>query len=331
MEALIETNNRFNIITSDKMTAIDKINDSLYWGATEYFKKNDFTWIEVPIMTKITGACENVDTLYELEHFGKTAYLAQTGQLYLEGKIPTHKKVWTTILSSRAESKVDSRHLNQFTLVEFEHSGNFESLLENIEGVIQSMVKNVIEKNKEELKKLGRDVEELKKYLTPFKRMTYTNAISLLSKNGFDISWEDDLKHEHEMKLIELNNNLPLFITHFPTNIKFFNMRQNRSDDSIVNSADLLMPHAGESVGAAEREDDYEILRERLKKSQMFKILSKRGATEKEFEDYLNLVKKHKILHSGCGIGFNRISQSVLGSKDIRVSTNYPINASTLY
>jgi len=193
------------------------------------------------------------------------------------------------------------------------------------------MIKNAITHSTDELKMLGRDVEELKRYLTPFKRITYSKAISLLDKNGFDIKWGDDFKHKHEMKLIELHGNTPLFITHFPTEIKFFNMRQNRTDSTIVNSADLIMPHAGESVGAAEREDDHKILKERLLKSQMFKILSKRGVTVKEFEGYLDLVKKHRILHSGCGIGFNRISQSVLGVKDIRISTNYPINAETLY
>ncbi|MBI4983592.1 hypothetical protein HZC32_03025, partial [Candidatus Woesearchaeota archaeon] len=89
---LTQTEGRFGLINSETMSLIDNINDSLYVGALEYFIKNSFRWVEVPTITKITGACENVDTLYCLNHFGTEAYLAQTGQLYLEAKIPSHKK-----------------------------------------------------------------------------------------------------------------------------------------------------------------------------------------------------------------------------------------------
>lgn len=331
MNKLANTNNRFELITCDDMVKIDKINDALYWGAMQYLHKNGFTWIEVPTMTKVTGACENVDTLYSFDHFGKTAYLAQTGQLYLEAKIPTHKKVWTTINSSRAEQGVDSRHLNQFMLLEFEHQGTLEDLLKNIEGVVKSMVENSLDLCHDEFKSLGRNIDELRSYTKPFKRITYEDAIKLLQKNGFKIEFGDDFKHEHELKIVNLLGGKPTFVTHFPQEIKFFNMRLNRSNRDVVNSCDLLMPYSGESVGSAEREDDYTILEKRLKESQMFNILKKKGVTIDAFREYLNLIKNHNILHSGCGIGFNRITQSVLGVKDIRITTNYPINAETLY
>ncbi|MGC9005503.1 MAG: amino acid--tRNA ligase-related protein [Candidatus Micrarchaeia archaeon] len=139
LEQLVETKNRFEVINSEEMACIDRINSTLYAGAVEYFIRNGFCWIEVPTLTKITGACENVSTLYAVDHFGVEAYLAQTGQLYLEAKIPLHKKLWTTIVSSRAEQEVDGRHLNQFTLLEFEHAGDFESLLFHIEELVKSM------------------------------------------------------------------------------------------------------------------------------------------------------------------------------------------------
>lgn len=330
LEQLVKTENRFEIINSNEMYVVDRINSSLYTGAMEYLVKNGFCWVEVPTITKITGACENVDTLYCLDHFGVEAYLAQTGQLYLEAKIPSHKKVWTAITSSRAEQQVDGRHLNQFTLLEFEHAGNLEMLLENIEGMVKSMVKKAIDDSSTELELIGVDSGKLSPYIQKFNRITYTKAIGML-ETVFDIKWGDDLKSQHELFLLDALGGKPLFITHYPKEIKFFNMRVNDDDDTIVNSADLIMPFSGESVGSAERENDYERLVERLLNSPMFRILKSKGKTIDDFGDYLSMVKKNPILHSGCGIGFNRISQSVLQAKDIRVSTNYPINSQNLY
>ena len=330
LQALTETKKRFSVINSKAMAGIDKINSNLYLGAIEYLTTNCFCWVEVPTLTKITGACENVDTLYNVDHFGTEAYLAQTGQLYLEAKIPSHKKVWTIITSSRAESVVDERHLNQFTLIEFEHLGDLNLLLAHIQGTIQNMVKRVLKKNREELSFLGVENEHVQKYLEPFTRITYTHAITLL-QTTFPVQWGDDLKAQHELFLVEALGNKPLFITHYPKAIKFFNMRQNEENSDVVNSADLILPYSGESTGSAERENNYEHLQERLITSPMYHILQVRGKNLEDFEDYLQLVKQNPQLHSGCGIGFNRVSQSILQMPDIRMATNYPLNAESLY
>ncbi|VVB68158.1 Asparagine--tRNA ligase [Candidatus Norongarragalina meridionalis] len=331
LEMLKSTEGRFQKINGDEFVAIDRVNDALYWGALEYFHENGFTWMDVPTITRITGACENVDTLYSVEHFGRQAYLAQTGQLYLEAKIPRHSRVWTVITSSRAEASADERHLNQFQLLEFEHQGDFESMLANVEGTVKAMLRNALKNARPELEFLGRDVAELETYLSPFNRITYTDAVKLLSDTHFQIAWGDDLKRQHELFLVQALGGKPLFITHFPTAIKFFNMRQNRDNPLVVNSADLIMPYSGEAVGSAERENDYDILYKRLLESPMYRILSNRGVSIEEFGDYLAMVKQNPILHSGCGIGFSRISQSAMGLEDIRQCTSYPLNAETLY
>lgn len=328
-----EHDKRFAAITTSEAKAVDKINDALMWGAMNYLRKEGFTWVGLPEITKITGACENVDTLYKLDHFGQEAYLAQTGQLYLEAKVPLLEKVWTTIVSSRAESDVDTRHLNQFHLLELEHQGNLEQLLGYIEGTIKSMFCETITKTPHILDMLGRYSQIQQWTEQDFGKMTYTQGIEILqkSKRFNNVEWGIDLNSTMEKYLVEENGHKPLFITHYPTAIKFFNMKQNETDPSIVNSTDLILPYAGESVGAAERENNYDTLLTRLATSSMFQILSSRGKTLAEFGDYLEIVRNHPVLHSGCGIGFNRVTQSVLGVADIKIGTPFPIQKGHLY
>ncbi len=331
LEAFCKTEGRFGIINSEEAGVIDGINDALLWGAMDYLRKEGFTWVEVPIMTKITGACENVDTLYAVDHFGQEAYLAQTGQLYLEAKIPLHNKLWTIITSSRAEDQADERHLNQFQLIELEHAGRLGDVLGHIEGTVKAMMRSALRERGNDLEELGRYEEMVGWVEEKFGCISYREAVDVLDGSAHAIRFGDDFSSEHEQYLVQEMGRKPLFITHFPKAIKFFNMRENRNDPQIVNSADLVMPYSGESAGAAEREDDHDRLVTRLKESPMFRVLQTRGKTLDDFADYLEMVKKNPVLHSGCGIGFNRISQSVLGSKDIQTSTNYPIQCNVLY
>jgi asparaginyl-tRNA synthetase len=141
----------------------------------------------------------------------------------------------------------------------------------------------------------------------------------------------DDLKSKHEKILAEKLGKKPLFITHFPVEIKFFNMKTNRKNSKVVNSTDLILPGSGEAVGAAEREYEYQVLLEKLEKSMMLKQLEKRGGSIKDFEWYLNFYKKYgKTLHAGFGMGLNRVTQFVLGWDDIRASTVFPLNRASL-
>lgn len=322
---------RFGQLNTERALAIDRVNDAALWGARSYFRENGFVWIDVPTITNITGACENVDTLYPLEHFGMEAFLAQTGQLYLETKIPGHEQVWTIIQSNRAESRADARHLNQFQLVEFEEKGDFTWLLARIEAVIQSMFKSALTQT-EAFKLLEREPSELHKWASePFQQVTYTEAIKLLKGTPLAKAWGDDLGHEEEQFIVRALGWKPVFITHYPTEIKFFNMRCNPEDSRVVNSADLLLPYSGESVGSAERENEYERLVDRLKQSQMFKVLSQRGKTLADFQHYLDFIRENPVLHSGCGIGFARVCQCILGLDDIREATPYPLTSETLY
>ncbi len=325
-ETILETRNE-----EARKAMIARIESAISRGAEDYFRRNGFVRIEsVPHMVNITGACENVNTLYSLDYHGKEAFLTQTGQTALELLMPYIDRVCCTIHSFRAEEAVDNRHLTEFPLVELEfkygeYQNGFEMLLHHIEATISAMVANALNEERETLQQLGVDIGRLESIRRPFQRVSYDEAVKLLK-----IPWGSDLKADHEAWLVKKFGDQPLFVTRYPESIKFFNMQRNKQNPLLVNSTDLLLPFAGESVGAAVREHDYGLLVEKLRHSQMFKILKAKGKTLEDFKSYLNAVKNQPTPHAGCGIGLPRVTQFVLGSSDIRESTAYPMNKDSL-
>lgn len=325
--ALAENRDRVRLFKTRELQAIVRVEAAVLKGLRNYFEREGFVEIVVPHITKATGACENISTLFELNYFGRRAYLSQTGQLFLEIMSPIFGKVWCTIHSFRAEPEVDDRHLTEFTLMEIEFLGNLDQLMRYEEEAIYSAVKEV-SKLDEDIKVLGVDEERLKMFRPPYKRITYSEAIETLKE--FNLKFGDDLKSIHEKKLAEIYG--PVFITHYPKEIKFFNMRENDEDPRIVNSVDLILPLSGEAAGGAEREFRYEKLIKRLRESTMLKMLMERGGSEEDFDWYLEFWREHEgTLHSGCGIGVSRVVQSIIGSSDIRAATAFPMNRNNLF
>ncbi len=328
LEKLSLTDNRYELFSTPEMQALTRIEASLLRGARKYFDANNFTEIVVPHLTRATGACENIATMFTVDHFGENVYLAQTGQLYLEVLTPFLKKVWCIGPSFRAEPSVDERHLTEFTLIELEFEGNLAELMHQIENLIHSTIQETIATRETDLDFLGVDKDRIN-IKPPFKKVRYTDAVDLLQ--SFGVKWGDDLKSTHEKALVETFGNEPLFITHYPKAIKFFNMKQNAYNSSIVNSTDLILPFSGEAVGAAEREYEYEPLLRRLEESTMLRQLIEKGGTIHDFDWYLEFYRNYGgTPHAGCGIGLNRVTQYVLGSSDIRASTAFPMNKQTL-
>jgi len=198
----------------------------------------------------------------------------------------------------------------------------------HIESMVCSMVQRVLEERREELTLLNVDRRRLLDVKPPFKKITYISAVKDLADHG--VKWGDDLKSHHENFLVKIHGDKPLFITHYPKEIKFFNMKTNSENPSIVNSTDLILPFSGEAVGAAEREFDYRALYEKLESSTMLKQLVERGGSIEDFNWYLEFYKKHGVPHAGCGIGLNRVTQFVLGIDDIRATTVFPLNRDSL-
>lgn len=311
-----------------KRMGLIRVWDAMLRGARAYVESEGFVAVHnMPHLVGITGACENIDTLFKTDFFGKQAYLTQTGQLYLELITPHLERVYCEIQSFRAEPSVDDRHLCQFTLFEIEHQGNLNDLIGHISGIVRGMINRVVEECADVLALFGRNPEELRDL--QFGCMTYEQAIHFLRPEFPDLQFGDDLKAHHERVLADKLG--PMFLTHFPLPIKFFNMRQNEMDPRVVNSTDLILPLAGESAGAAEREHVYDRLEYRLKTSPMYKRLIELGGSDEDFAWYLDAHKGKDIpLHSGAGIGCARVAQFILGTPDIRDAVPFVINRENL-
>lgn len=318
-----------------------KINEDLNTGAREDYEKLGLTYVDVPEIVGITGACENIDTLFKMQNrLDIPLFFTQTGQLALEQSLKSFHGVWTVIHSGRDEEEEDFRHLRQFRLTEeefdctlekmtrskYDENKMFEALLKHVQMSVQSMIKKVLKNNKNILRgTYKRDTDILEVAVEKnFYRIRYEEAVRLLNKNGFpDIHFGDDLNSEHEAKIVSLLNKkdeeLPVFITHYPKEIKFFNMKVSTDDTRVVLSADLIFPYAGEGTGSAVREHDFKKLNDRLITSTMFKLHVQRGGKYGDFGWYLDIIKNKKSNpHAGYGIGNERVLQFIFAERDIR-------------
>ncbi len=324
--AVAEANPIENVLA--KRAALIRIWDAMFRGARRYVERNGFIGVHnLPEIVGVTGACENVDTLFKVDFFGEKAYLAQSDQLYLELITPFLGKVYAEIQSFRMEPDADDRHLCQFALFEIEHLGDLNELIANIGGIVKSAVNEVVNDCVNDLAAYGRNPLDLVNL--EFGRITYSEAIKILADDYPDLSWGDDLTSVHEARLTEILG--PVFVTHYPLPIKFFNMMQNSDDPRVVNSTDLLLPFSGESAGAAEREVEHDRIENRLKSSEMYRRLISLGSTDEDFAWYLDAHKGREVpLHSGAGIGMARVAQFILGVDDIREAVPYLINRENL-
>lgn len=324
----------------DHLKNLVEISASSNKGIQSHFEKLKHQYVDVPAIVGITGACENVDTLFKIgNRLGIPLFFTQTGQLVLEQALQRFTGVWTVIYSGRDEEREDSRHLRQFRLTEEEFSWNtvdknkkynadsmFEHLLDHIQKVTKAALMEIVKNNSTILSKIyKRDLNELQIAIKKdFQRITYSTTVELLQKNGFPhLTWGDDLKANHEQKIVDLLSDktpLPIFITHYPKEIKFFNMKVSQKDPRVVHSADLILPISGESAGSAVREENGQKLKERLLTSNMFRLHQERGGSYDDFAWYIeDIISAGKTQpQAGYGLGNERLMQYVVGTTDIR-------------
>src|SRR5688572_9221106 len=320
-----------NDLQSLERLELVKVWDKMFKGARGAVERRGFIGVHnMPELVGITGACENVDTLFKVDYFGKQAYLAQSDQLYLELLTPHLDRVYAEIQSFRMEEAADDRHLCQFSLFEIEMQGNLDDLIETAEDIVQSACNSVLNRHANGMSRAWyAHAQKHRLDDIRFNRITYTDAVEVLQGAFPWLKWGDDLKANHEKKLTDLFG--PVFVTHYPKPIKFFNMKENAENPEVVNSCDLLLPFAGESMGAAERETEHDRIEARLKESDMYARLIELGGKDEDFEWYLNAHKGKDIpLHSGAGIGMARLAQFILGKNDIRECVPFLINSENL-
>ena len=318
-----------------------RINASLNRGARVSYEQTGLTYVDVPEIVGITGACENVDTLFKVgNRWDIPLFFTQTGQLSLEQALQSFPGVYTVIHSGRDEELEDERHLRQFRLTEEEFDSTrlkmtrknydeermFNELLKHIQKAVQGMVREVLKTNKAVLRNTyHRDITKLETVVNSnFLKINYEEAVKLLNKHGFNkLKFGDDLKAEHEQMVVKLLNKsgqeLPVFIMRYPKEIKFFNMKVSQKDPRVVLSADLILPYSGESTGSAVREHDFNKLNQRLMTSTMYRLHLARGGTYADFGWYLKIIKSQSTNpHAGYGIGNERVLQYIFAERDIR-------------
>ena len=206
--------------------------------------------------------------------------------------------------------------------------------LKNIEGFVYSIVQDITKLPKEKQKCLGfveSEIFRLLRVKPVFPKITYKDAIEKLG-----LKWGDDINSKKEAELVEMHDNHPLFITHYPDPLwdhgeeieveKFFNMLPDKKNPGLVLSADLILPIAGEAVGSAARVDNPEVLISRLTNSKMYKRLLDMGGNIDDFEWYIKRSKEKMVPHAGCGFGISRILKWIRGTDDIKKSVTFASN-----
>ena len=287
----------------------------------DFYYDRGFTRIDTPILTGAIG--EHAGTLFETDYFGEPAYLAQTGQLYVEAACPAFRKVYCFGPTFRAEKSKTRRHLTEFWMVEPEVA--FADSDENMrlqEEFVAYLVERTLENCAEELEVLERDTAPLEAVTPPFPRMSYTEAVASLQEGGSDIEWGQDLGAPDEAVLMK-GRDQPLFVYNYPRQAKAFYMKENPEDPRTVLCDDLLAPEGyGEIIGGSQREDDLDRLRTRIQEENL---------PEEAYAWYLDLRRYGSFVHSGFGLGLERTVAWITGRHHIREFIPFPRLMNRLY
>lgn len=219
-----------------RQRAILAIRAEIIRAVQEFLNNNGFALVDPPILTPTSA--EGTTSLFHTKYFDEDAYLSQSGQLYMEAAAMALGKVYSFGPTFRAEKSKTRRHLIEFWMIEpemafFDHEDNLELQEEFVSHIVQSVLKNC----RIELETIERDISRLEKVSAPFPRITYDEAIQILQNEGHDIKWGDDFGAPHETALAEKFEK-PLFITHYPTELKAFYMKPDPSRPDVVLCAD---------------------------------------------------------------------------------------------
>jgi asparaginyl-tRNA synthetase len=314
--------NRHLWLRSSRQLAILRIRSELVRLLRLYFHENGYVLIDTPILTGSIG--ENAGTLFETTYFDiGSAYLAQTGQLYLEAATSAFKKVFCLGPTFRAEKSKTRRHLSEFWMLEAEVAFyDSEKNMDLQEDMIHFVVSRIVEECDRELLYLNRALEPLRRAVPPFPRISYDEAIAILKERGFRIEWGEDIGGDEETALSE-SFEKPVFIYNYPKGIKAFYMKPNADDPRTVLNDDLIAPEGyGEIIGGSQRNDDYHSLLHRIKEE---------GFNPDSYRWYLDIRRYGSVPHSGFGLGIERLLAWICNIPHVREAIPFPRLINRLY
>jgi asparaginyl-tRNA synthetase len=281
----------------------------------DFFDSRGFVLIDTPILTGAIG--ESAGTLFETEYFdlGK-AYLAQTGQLYVEAAAAAFGDVYCFGPTFRAEKSKTRRHLTEFWMLEPEMAWcDWEQNMDLQEVLVTHLVQGIVREHREDLEALERDLTRLETIRPPFPRISYDEAVERVRAAGSAIEWGDDLGAEDETRLASVEDR-PLFIYKYPRAVKAFYMKEDPARPEVVLCNDLLAPEGyGEIIGGSQRIDDYGELERRIEQE---------GLPREAYEWYLDLRRYGSFPHSGFGLGLERTVVWICGLPHVRETIPFP-------
>ena len=348
-------------VRTNTFSAVMRVRSKLSFAVHKYFQDNGFNYVNTPIVTgsdaegagemfRVTSFEDNKAPVtedgkidYTKDFFGKETNLTVSGQLEAEAYAMALGKVYTFGPTFRAENSNTTRHLAEFWMIEPEVAfmdldGNMDLAEDFIKSVLTYVLEHCKEdlaflderfmqeeKTKPQLQRSEMSLLEKLKFVADnnFKRVSYTEAIDILrnckpnKKKKFQYpinDWGADLQSEHERFLVEKHFKCPVILYDYPADIKAFYMRLNE-DGKTVRAMDVLFPGIGEMVGGAQREERYDVLVEKMKAMNI---------DEKELWWYLDLRKFGTAVHSGFGLGFERLVQFTTGMGNIRDVIPFP-------
>ena len=322
--------------------AVFRIRSVAAMAIHEYFQSNGYLYVHTPLIT--TADCEGSDQMFKVttldlnnlkkgkdgkvdmsnDLFGKTSYITGSGQLHGETFALAFNKIYTFGPTFRTENSNTKTHANEFWMIEPEMSFcNLDGLMDIEEDMLKFIVKYVLDKCGPEIDFCSKFVEEglrdkLERLLkSKFTRITHKEVVDILKKSKekweFEPDYGEDIAKEHEKYITEYFNG-PVFITNWPKDIKAWYMKVN-DDNKTVAAVDLEVPGAGELIGGSQREDDYDVLMKRAKDM---------GVDVNAVDWYMNLRKFGGCVHSGFGMGFERLIMYLTGIENIRDAIPYP-------
>jgi asparaginyl-tRNA synthetase len=305
---------RHLVIRSQEHVATFRVKAELLRACREFLDREEVLETTPPVLSG--NAAEGGAEAFQIDYFGKPGYLSQTAQLYLEALLFPNERVYALTPSFRAEKSRTPRHLTEYLHLEVELAWcDLAGLLDFIERMVESVVRTVAERRPKELEALGRPPAELAAVRAPFPRLTYAAAIEKLSAQGFPVHFGSDLGTAEE-RALTLELGTPLFVTHFPKELKAFYMLRSAGDPRTVEAADLLAPEGyGEMIGASCRETDVATLTQRIRDV---------GGDPAEYAWYLDLRRHGSVPHAGFGLGVERILRWMLRREHIRETTPFP-------